>query len=120
MPSRSLPLAADLTARLREIVRDGPETESELRQVSEQAEALVRLLEAQAEASERRLRELTRDSASSLAEITVELRRVDAIRPELNEARALVGDLADRGRELRTQWLLHQAESASPARRSSS
>jgi len=117
MPPRPTPLAADLTARLRDIVRDGPETETELRQASERAEAVVRLLEAQAEASEQRLRELTSDPASSLVEITVELRRVDAIRPELDEARLLVADLENRGRELRTQWLLHQAESASPNRR---
>ena len=39
-----------------------------------------------------------------------ELSRVDGLRPRLEQARSLHRDLETRARELRTSWLLHQAE----------
>ena len=47
-----------LIKRLREVLRDEPPTESELRSLSEQADGWARALDAQIQESERRLREL--------------------------------------------------------------
>jgi anti-sigma factor ChrR (cupin superfamily) len=106
------PPGPPLTARLREVLGDRPATESELRTLSEQADALARTLLAQLQASERRLSQLSGDPEASLTTIAAELRRVDSLRPELDEVRTLMGDLEDRARELRTAWLLRQADSA--------
>ena len=46
----------------------------------------------------------------SLTEIATELHRVEGLRPRLEEARSLLTDLEARARELRTAWLLRQAE----------
>ncbi len=100
-----------LTARLRDVLASQPATESELRSLKEQAEAWARALTAQIQASERRIRELNADPASSLAEIAPELRRVETLRPQLEEVRFLLERLETRARELRTEWLLYQAAS---------
>jgi hypothetical protein len=104
-------LELPLTVRLRRVLDDEPATEAELRLLSEQADAWARTLGAQIQSSERRLRELTVDPATSLAEIAVELRRVETFRPELDELRGLLDELETRARELRTGWLLRQASS---------
>jgi uncharacterized coiled-coil DUF342 family protein len=109
-------LAFDLTARLRELLADRPATESDLRTLSEEADAWARALKAQIGGSERRLRELTADSASPLSEIAAELRRVETLRPELTELQSLLDELGRRARELRTEWLLRQAEATHTAR----
>jgi predicted RNase H-like nuclease (RuvC/YqgF family) len=101
-----------LTERLREVLGDRPATESELRALAEQAEALARTLQAQVQSSERRLTLLSDDPAAPLVEIAAELRRVESLRPELDEVRSMIGDLEQRARELRTAWLLRQADSA--------
>ena len=103
-----------LIKRLREVLRDEPPTESELRSLSEQADGWARALDAQIQASERRLRELNRDPLSPLSDVATELRRIDALRPDLDEIRSLVSELEQRARELRTAWLLHQADSSRP------
>lgn len=99
-----------LLDRLREVVANEPVTETELRGLIEQAEGLVRTLGAHIEGSERRLSELTAEADSSLTEMASELQRVDGLRPRLEEARSLLIDLELRARELRTSWLLGQAE----------
>jgi hypothetical protein len=99
-----------LLERLREVLANQPVTETELRGLIEQADGLVRTLGAHMAGSERRLTELTADPDSSLAEIATELHRVDGLRPRLDEARALLRDLEARARELRTSWLIRQAE----------
>jgi hypothetical protein len=71
-------------------------------------------LRAQIRASERRLRRLTADSSSGFAELADELRRAEALRPQLEEADRLVGELEQTARALRTARLLAQA---GPARR---
>src|SRR5712691_2984624 len=76
-----------LLERLREVLANQPVTESE-----------------------RRLATLTDDPDSSLTEIAAELHRVDGLRPRLEEARALLAELETRARELRTSWLLRQAD----------
>jgi chromosome segregation ATPase len=108
-----------LIRRLREVrERTTPATEGELRVLSEQADAWARTVEAQIHSSERHIARLTSNPASSLAQIAAELRRVETLRPQLRQVQALVADLENRARELRTQWLLTQASSAAaPARR---
>jgi hypothetical protein len=99
-----------LLERLREVLADQPVTETELRALIDQADGLVRTLGAHVAGSERRLDELTNDPESSLREIALELSRVDGLRPRLEQARKLHRDLETRARELRTSWLLRQAE----------
>ena len=102
-------LPDELIARLRRIAAGTKVTEAELRAVTEQADGLARSLAAQLEASEQRLGDLADDPDSSLAEAADELRRVERLRPDLADVRALLADLERRAREHRTEWLLHQA-----------
>ncbi len=102
-----------LLKRLRNVVADQPVTETELRGLIDQADGLVRTLGAQIAGSESRIAELNEDSDSSLAEIAAELHRVEELRPRLEEARSLSADLEIRARELRTTWLLAQADDQS-------
>ena len=105
------PLDFALITRLREVLDDRPATESELRTLKEQAEAWARTVSGQIESSERRIRRLNQSPASSLAQIASELRRVEQLRPQLNEVRDLLADLEKRARQVRTAWLLSQATS---------
>jgi chromosome segregation ATPase len=100
-----------LIKRLREVLDDRPATESELRTLSEQADAWARTVSGQIESSERRIRRLEENPASSLAQIASELRRVEQLRPQLAEVRRLKADLEERARQVRTEWLLSQATS---------
>jgi chromosome segregation ATPase len=102
-----------LIRRLREVrERTTPATESELRVLTEQAEAWARTVDAQIHSSEHRIASLNSNPTSSLAQIAAELRRVETLRPQLREVQSLLSDLESRARELRTQWLLTQATSA--------
>jgi hypothetical protein len=94
-----------LTARLRQVLASGSVTESELRELTDQAAGWERALAAQIVAGEQRLSNLAGDSGSSIVEIADELRRVEGLRPELMEVRRLLGDLQGRARELRAAWL---------------
>ena len=105
-----------LAVRLRQALDEQPATEADLRLLAEQAEAWTRALEAQVQGSERRLDELSADPEISLAELAVELRRLEELHPELEEMRSLLTALDVRARELRTGWLLHQADSQVPRR----
>jgi phage shock protein A len=111
------PLDFALIRRLREVLDRRPATETELRTLKEQAEGWQRAVSGQLEASERRLRRLNANPASSLAQIASELRRVEKLRPQLDEVRSLLGDLENRARELRTEWLLSQATLAKASSR---
>jgi chromosome segregation ATPase len=99
-----------LLERLRDVLGNEPVTETELRALIEQTDGLVRTLGAHVEGSERRLSELTAEADSSLTEMASELQRVEELRPRLEEARSLRADLETRARELRTSWLLRQAD----------
>src|SRR5947199_5441803 len=110
-----VPLDFALIRRLREVLDDRPATESELRALKEQAEAWALTVSGQIESSERRIRRLNQSPASSLAQIASELRRVEQLRPQLNEVRDLLADLEERARQVRTAWLLSQATSRRPA-----
>jgi hypothetical protein len=99
-----------LLERLRDVLDDQPVTETELRALIDQADGLVRTLGAHVAGSELRLTELADESDSSLTEIAAELQRVEALRPRLEEAQSLLAALEIRARELRTSWLLRQAD----------
>jgi hypothetical protein len=103
-------LDSTLTNRLHEVLSRGDTTEADLRELMDECAGWVRLLRAQVRGSERRLRALNADPASPLTEIADELRRVEILRPRLREARELARRLDDRARELRTSWLLRQAD----------
>ena len=109
------PLDFALIKRLREVLDHRPATESELRMLKEQAEAWALTVSGQLESSERRIRRLNQNPSSSLAQIASELRRVEQLRPQLNEVRDLLADLEQRARQVRTAWLLSQATSRRPA-----
>jgi predicted RNase H-like nuclease (RuvC/YqgF family) len=103
-----------LVKRLRRVVAGEVATESELRTLAEEADGWVRATEAQLRAAEERLGELNADRASPLTAIATEVRRVEALSRELQEARRLVDGLEARTRELRTAWLKHHADAGSP------
>jgi hypothetical protein len=109
-----------LLTRLRDVLRDQPATETELRALGEQADAWARTVQAQTESSERRLEALAADPDAPLTEIADELRRLSKLRPALTEMTALLGELETRTRELRTAWLAHppkRPEANAPAAR---
>jgi phage-related tail protein len=112
----SLPEKLDLALvkRLREVVGGAPAIESELRSLADQAGGWARATEAQLHAAELRLAKLNADPTSELSEMATEIRRVETLSTELEEARSLVTGLEQRTRELRTAWLKHHAESAAP------
>ena len=103
-----------LVARLRHVVAGEVATESELRTLADEAGGWLRVTGAQLEAAEERLTELNADPASPIAEIAAEMRRVEALSRERNEARRLLEGLERRTRELRTAWLKHGTEAGSP------
>jgi hypothetical protein len=103
-------LSSTLTARLRQTVARGSLTETELRELTSQADGWARALRAEIRASERRLRRLTDDDASGLAEIAAELRRFESLRPQLGEVDGLVAELDEIARRMRTAWLRGQSE----------
>ena len=94
------PLDFALIKRLR-ITDHRPATETELRTLKRAGGGVWELtVSGQMEASERRLRRLNASPASSLAQIASELRRVEKLRPQLDEVRSLLADLEARTREL--------------------
>jgi hypothetical protein len=107
-------LDSALTARLRKVLASGTPTETDLRELTVQGDGWARTLRAQIRSSERRLRALTANPGSPITEIAEELRRIETLRPQLADLRNLLADLEARGRELRTSWLLGQAEAPRP------
>jgi hypothetical protein len=103
-------LDSTLTVRLREVLASGDTTEADLRELMDETAALVQDLRAKIRAGERRLRALNADPSSPISDIADELRRMETLRPRLREARELSRLLDDRARELRTAWLLRQAD----------
>lgn len=89
-------------------------TEAELRALDDEAGGWLRATDAQLRAAEDRLTRLNADPATPLAEIAAEVRRIEALARERNEARGLIDGLERRTRELRTAWLKHHADAGSP------
>jgi hypothetical protein len=108
----SLPQKLDLAlvTRLRQVVAGEVATEAELRALDDEAGGWLRATEAQLHAGELRLTELNADPASPLAEIAGEVRRVEALSRELQEARRLRERLDRRSRECRNACLKHPGE----------
>jgi hypothetical protein len=104
-----------LTRRLRQLAARDRLTESELREAIEGADGWVRALRAQIRASEQRLRRLYADPSNGVSEIADELRRLETLKPQLEETEALAETLETTARELRTAWLLGQTEAAKPS-----
>jgi hypothetical protein len=105
-----------LVTRLRQVVSGEVATEAELRALDDEAGGWLRATEAQLHAAEERLTQLNADPATPLAAIANEVRRVDALSRERDEARRLIEGLERRTRELRTAWLKHHADAGSPFR----
>ncbi len=80
-------------------------TEAELRKLFEEGRACALILDGQLENGERTLRELASDSDSSIADVAAVLRRVNGLRPHLDELNELLAELDERAREFRTSWL---------------
>jgi len=107
-------LDLELVQRLRAVVAGEVASESEVRMLADHAGGWARATDAQLRAAEDRLAELNADPASSLTEIAAELRRVEALSREREEAHRLSAGLERRTRELHTAWLKHHAEAGSP------
>jgi hypothetical protein len=103
-----------LAVRLRQIVAGEVATEAELRALDDEAGGWLRATAAQLHAAEGRLTALNSDPAAPLTEIAAEVRRVEELTHERNEARRLIDGLERRTRELRTAWLKHRADAGSP------
>ena len=103
-----------LTARLRKIVDRGGLTETELRELTTQADGWTRVLRGQIGESERQLARLTADEGSGVTELADELRRLETLKPQLEQTESLAEELETKARELRTAWLLQQAEAGRP------
>jgi len=103
-----------LVTRLRRVVAGEVATEAELRTLDDEAGGWLRSTEAQLHAAEERLTKLNAAPAAPLAEIAAEVRRVEALSRERDEARRLGKGLERRTRELRTAWLKHHADAGSP------
>jgi hypothetical protein len=99
-----------LTRRLRATVDRGRLTETAIRDLTDQANGWARTLRAQIRASEQRLGRLAADVESGVTELAVELRRLETLRPQLEQTESLAVELEAKARELRTAWLLRQAD----------
>ena len=105
MAAFGVTLDTALVGQLRAVVRGAPTTESELRRLWDEADGWRRALQAQIEGSERRLVTLADEPAPPLGDVTAELRRLDRLRPQLQEVDGLLADLERRARELRASWV---------------
>ena len=104
-----------LTRRLRQTVDRGGLTEKEIRELTTQADGWARLLRAQIHEGEQRLGRLIADVESGVTELADELRRLETLRPQLEQTESLAVELETKAREVRTAWLLDQADAARPA-----
>ena len=102
-------LDAALKDRLRAVLDHRPVTEAELRKLFEEGPACALILRGQLEKDERRLAWLAADPAASLADMAETLRRVNDLRPNLEELHRLLAELTARAREFRASWLSARA-----------
>ena len=98
-------LDAELKDRLREVLGERRVTEAELRKLAEEGRACALILNAQLAKREQALAALSANPASSLSEIAATLRDVNTLRPDLDELKALLGDLDARARDVRRAWV---------------
>lgn len=98
-------LDGELKQRLRAVLEDERVTEAELRKLTEQGAACALLLGAQLERAQETLAGLSSDPASSLTAIAASLRRVNELRPGLDELQGLLDELNGRARDVRRSWV---------------
>ena len=98
-------LDSALKARLRSVLDGRPPTEMELRKLMEEGQACTLILDGQLEKLEHKLSELASDPESSIADLAATFRRVNELRPDLEELGELLAHLDTRAREFRTSWL---------------
>jgi chromosome segregation ATPase len=98
-------LDSALKRELRAVLEARPVTEAELRRLFEDGRACALILAGQLEKEEERLARLSADPAAPFTELAAALRRVNELRPDLEELRALLDDLADQARQVRAAWV---------------
>jgi hypothetical protein len=98
-------LDSALKRELHAVLGARPVTEAELRRLFEEGQACALILGGQLEKEEARLARLGADPAASFTELAAALRRVNELRPDLEELRRLLDDLGDQARELRAAWV---------------
>jgi chromosome segregation ATPase len=97
-------LDSALKRELRAVLASRPVTEAELRRLFEEGRACALILAGQLEKEEERLARLSADPAAPFTELATALRRVNELRPDLEELRGLLDDLGDQARQLRAAW----------------
>ena len=97
-------LDSALKRELRAVLEARPVTEAELRRLFEEGRACALILAGQLEKEEERLARLSADPAASFTELAAALRRVNELRPDLEELRRLLAGLDDQARQLRAGW----------------
>jgi hypothetical protein len=97
-------LDSALKRELHAVLDARPVTEAELRRLFEEGHACALILAGQLEKEEARLARLGVDPAASFTELAAALRRVNELRPDLEELRRLLDDLGDQARQLRAAW----------------
>lgn len=98
-------LDSALKRELHAVLGERPVTEAELRRLFEDGQACALILAGQLEKEEERLARLGTDPAASFTELAAALRRVNELRPDLEELRRLLDDLGDQARHLRAAWV---------------
>jgi hypothetical protein len=97
-------LDSALKRQLRAVLDARPVTEAELRRLFEEGQACALILAGQLEKEEERLGRLSADPAAPFTELAAALRRVNELRPDLEELRRMLDDLGDQARQLRAAW----------------
>ena len=97
-------LDSALKRELHAVLDSRPVTEAELRRLFEEGRACALIIAGQLEKEERRLAGLSADPAAPFTELAATLRRVNELRPDLEELRRLLGALDARARQLRASW----------------
>jgi hypothetical protein len=97
-------LDSALKRQLRAVLEARPVTEAELRRLFEDGRACALILAGQLEKEEGRLARLSADPAAPFTELAAALRRVNELRPDLEELHRLLAGLDDQARQLRAAW----------------
>jgi hypothetical protein len=107
--SGAMPATVEIDAvykkRVHAVLNGRPVTEAELRNLFEEGRACALILHGQLEKTERRLGQLAADPESSIADVAAAFRRVNELRPELDELKHVLGELDSLAREFRTSWV---------------
>ena len=98
-------LDAVLKQRLRAVLDGRPCTEAELRKLFEEGQACTRIFGAQLARAERELAARESDPDSSITDLAAAVRRVNGLRPELDELHSLLDALGARARAFRAAWV---------------